>query len=87
MKVSVWDTYVKRLDGKIMHFDIIVPQEVKDEATIFNYGREYLLGKEVISQELTTKECKFCHIEEASETIQNDIDRKGYHIAELNNCF
>ncbi len=25
MEVSVWDTYVPRGDGKVMHFDILVP--------------------------------------------------------------
>ncbi|HAI19502.1 MAG TPA: DUF2024 domain-containing protein, partial [Xanthomarina gelatinilytica] len=42
MKVSVWDTYVQREDGEIMHFDILVPNLVTNEETIFNYGRTYL---------------------------------------------
>ena len=35
MKVSVWDTYVEREDGKIMHFDILVSSELKNEQIIF----------------------------------------------------
>jgi len=31
MKVAVWDTYVTRKEGNIMHFDVIVPEEIKDE--------------------------------------------------------
>ena len=31
MKVAVWDTYVKRMDGKTMHFAILVLQELEDE--------------------------------------------------------
>jgi hypothetical protein len=42
MKVGVWDTYVTNKNGSIMHFDIIVPEEVNELTTIFNYGREYL---------------------------------------------
>ena len=42
MKVSVWDTYVERRDGKTMHFDILVPSELKNEQTIYGYGKEYL---------------------------------------------
>jgi len=28
MKVAVWDTYVTKKDGSVMHFDIIVPEEI-----------------------------------------------------------
>jgi hypothetical protein len=86
MKVAVWDTYVKRKDGKTMHFDILVPQELKNEQKIYEYGRLYLAGKDVLSEELSTKECNYCHIEEASEIIVKDIKEKGFHIVELKNC-
>ena len=41
-QIAVWDTYVPRKDGRVMHFDILVPAELKDTATIFGYGRQYL---------------------------------------------
>jgi hypothetical protein len=34
MKVSVYDTYVTRKDGKVMHFDILVPDPLGDLYTI-----------------------------------------------------
>ena len=40
MKVAVWDTYVTKKDGSIMHFDIIAPVEIKDTTIIYGYGRE-----------------------------------------------
>ncbi len=39
MKVAVWDTYVSRKDGLTMHFDILVPSALTDEAKIFNFGK------------------------------------------------
>jgi hypothetical protein len=42
MKVAVWDSYVTAINGTIMHFDIIAPSDLKDEATIYKYGKEYL---------------------------------------------
>ena len=42
MKVAVWDTYVDKRDGSVMHFDIIAPVETDDKEQIYNYGREYL---------------------------------------------
>ncbi|HLV69151.1 MAG TPA: DUF2024 family protein [Xanthomarina sp.] len=86
MKVSVWDTYVQREDGKIMHFDILVPNLVTNEETIFNYGKTYLKNKPFKTGKLTSRECKFCHIEQATETIINNIEKVGYHIIEMEDC-
>ncbi|NQX97822.1 MAG: DUF2024 family protein, partial [Flavobacteriales bacterium] len=42
MKISVWDTYVKRQDGLVMHFDILVNSKLTDENKIFDFGKNYL---------------------------------------------
>jgi len=86
MKIAVWDTYVKRDDGKIMHFDILVPSELTNKIDIFNFGNEYLSAKSFSTKELTTKECKLCHIEEAIQEIEDNIKEKGYFIIEMENC-
>ncbi len=86
MKVSVWDTYVKRQDGLIMHFDILVDSKLTDESKIFDFGKNYLKSKSFNSQELTSKECVFCHIESASEMVIKEIETKGYYIIEMENC-
>lgn len=86
MKISVWDTYVKRNDGRTMHFDILVPSDLKDEQSIFKFGINYLKNKSIMSSKLTAKECRFCHIEEASQEMIETIHRKGYIIIELENC-
>ncbi len=45
MKVTVWDTYVTKKDGSIMHFDIIAPDTINDEdvihavLTILNFSK------------------------------------------------
>ncbi len=86
MKVAVWDTYVKKKDGTVMNFDIIVPDSQKDEAIIYGYGKEYLQTKSIAGYELTSKECVFCHIEQATDEVIQRIDDKGYFILELSNC-
>lgn len=86
MKVAVWDTYVNKADGTVMHFDIIAPSEIKDEETIHKYGKEYLKIKEQSAQLLTAKECTFCHIESASEEMESAIKQKGYYIIEMQGC-
>lgn len=86
MKVSVWDTYVTRADGEIMHFDILVENTVDDEQLIYSYGNKYLKTKSFKTGALSSKECKFCHIEEAPEDVANKIDKDGFFIIEMENC-
>jgi hypothetical protein len=86
MKVSVWDTYVQRKDGKTMHFDILVPSSFNDENKIFKFGNEYLSNKPFETLQLNSERCNFCHIETASDLIIDDISKKGYSIIEMENC-
>jgi hypothetical protein len=86
MKVAVWDTYVKRTDGRTMHFDILVPDTLKNADTIYQYGHQYLKNKPVLASTLTTSECKFCHIEQATPEVEASVNKNGYHIIELKHC-
>ncbi|GAB3279889.1 DUF2024 family protein [Larkinella harenae] len=86
MQVSVYDTYVTRTDGSVMHFDILVPTTVTNEATIHQYGQTYLATKGQAGQPLSAKECRFCHIEQASEPILESIASQGFHILEMQGC-
>jgi len=86
MQVAVWDTYVTKKDGSIMHFDIIVPFELKDTNIIYNYGKEFLKAKEQDGQPMASKECRFCHIETAKSSWEAVIIQNGYFIIEMENC-
>lgn len=86
MKVAVWDTYVTKKDGAIMHFDILAPEDIKDTTIIYGFGKEYLKSKGQEGQDLTSKECRFCHLETLRPNWEADINRKGYYIIEMENC-
>jgi hypothetical protein len=86
MKVAVWDTYVTRKDGAIMHFDIVAPQEIKDTETIYGFGKTYLKTKNQEGQPLTANECSFCHIETLNPQWEATIKHQGYFIIEMENC-
>lgn len=86
MKVAVWDTYVSKKDGQVMHFDIIVSREITDEQKIYSYGRKYLELKGQENQPLTSRECTFCHVEELKPEWESEIKAKGYYIYEMENC-
>ncbi|TYA69996.1 DUF2024 family protein [Seonamhaeicola marinus] len=86
MKISVWDTYVKRHDNTIMHFDILVETTINQPEVVLKYGKAYLSTKSFKTLELSTNKCKFCHIEEATKSVIKDINQKGYSIIEIENC-
>lgn len=86
MKVAVWDTYVTRKDGAVMHFDIIAPDHVRNAEIIHTFGKDYLKVKKQENQPLTSKECRFCHIAQASPEMVESINAKGYYIIEMQGC-
>ncbi|MEA1785028.1 DUF2024 family protein [Arenibacter sp. GZD96] len=86
MKVAIWDTYVTKADGTLMHFDIIVPEHLKNEEIIYTFGVQYLRTKNIENRPLTAHECRFCHIETASDAVLEAIEKRGYYILEMQNC-
>jgi hypothetical protein len=86
MKISVWDTYVNKPDGLVMHFDILVPEHIQDTDKIYNFGKQYLRDKGLSEYSLTARECRFCHVEMASAEIQKYILENGFYIIEMENC-
>ncbi|MBR9852961.1 MAG: DUF2024 family protein [Algicola sp.] len=86
MRVAVWDTYVTKRDGNVMHFDIIVPEDINDPTIIYGYGKAYLRSKGQDGQALTSKECRLCHMETVKNEWEKEIKEKGYYILEMENC-
>ncbi|GAA4274407.1 DUF2024 family protein [Aquimarina gracilis] len=86
MKIAVWDTYVKRTNGLLMHFDILVSDTLKNKNIVLEYGKKYLASKPFETLDLTSEECRFCHINQASWEITEKIKAYGYAIIEMENC-
>lgn len=86
MKIAVWDTYVTRKDGKIMHFDILVDENVNDAQQVYEYGKIYLKSVDQEGQALSSKECRFCHIDQAPIEVENQVRANGFSIIEMENC-
>ena len=86
MKVAVWDTYVKKKSGDVMHFDIIVPEEVSNEDAVYKYGREFLIAEGEGKAQLSMKECRFCHSQGAPADVIQAINKEGYFIYKMEGC-
>jgi len=81
MEISVYDTIFKKSDGTLLKFDILVPSNFNDLTKIYAYGNEFLKSENIIATNLiSADECLFCHIEIATEAIQNDINKRGFSI-------
>jgi hypothetical protein len=85
MECAVYDTYVKRKDGKIMHFDVVVEASTPHEKAV-EYGKKYLASVGQDGQKMTQEECQFCHVQEAPPMVQRDIESTGYYIQKMEGC-
>lgn len=86
LKVSVYDTYVPKKQGGVMHFDILVDSQEKDLDKIYSFGIKYLKTKGQEGQPLSSKECRFCHVENVQGAIEDSIKLSGYFIIEMDGC-
>ena len=85
MEVAVFDTYVRKPEGGLMHFDILVESGIKGN-TVYEYGKKYLVQKGYPHLKLTAKECRFCHIEDPTPEIARAIEHEGFAIIEMQGC-
>jgi hypothetical protein len=86
MHISVYDTYVQRPDGRRMHFDILVPAELRDREAVLAHGRTYLAAKGLAPSELRAEKCNYCHMESANPAVEEEIASSGFAIIEMENC-
>ncbi|HYO06464.1 MAG TPA: DUF2024 family protein [Bacillales bacterium] len=85
MECAVYDTYVTKKDGRIMHFDVIVEANTPHEKAI-EYGKEFLQNVDQGEQKMTQEECQFCHIQAAPPMVEKSIRDNGYYIQKMEGC-
>ena len=85
MECAVYDTYITKKDGRIMHFDVIVEANTSHEKAI-DYGKEFLEQVGQDGQKMTQEECQFCHIQEAPPVVAKEIENRGYFIQKMEGC-
>jgi hypothetical protein len=85
MECAVYDTYIRKKDGKTMQFDVIVEASTPHERAI-EYGSQYLSIAGQTGQKMTQEECQFCHIQEAPPFVEKAIEQNGYWIQKMEGC-
>jgi hypothetical protein len=85
MECAVYDTYVTKKDGRVMHFDVVVEDGTSHEEAI-GYGKKYLESVGQGGQKMTSEECQFCHIQAAPPFVEKAIKQDGYWIQKMEGC-
>ncbi|CAI8805947.1 DUF2024 family protein [Methylocaldum szegediense] len=84
-QIHVFDTYARSASGKIMHFDVVLPENDPEKALAC--AREWLksIGEE--HAVVNAENCAYCHSEpQAPAEMQKDIETKGYAIYKMEGC-
>ncbi|MES2817675.1 MAG: DUF2024 family protein [Pseudomonadota bacterium] len=84
MKVNVFDTHVRTLDGRYLHFDVLI--EGNDQARATRYARDWMAERGVRDADIEQSRCQFCHSEPANPEIAAAIIDQGYFIIPLQGC-
>lgn len=84
MVIHVYDTYVTARDQHVMHFDVFTAE--KDNQKAIAYAREWLATIGEDDAIVTSKECQFCHSQQAPAEVIDNITEKGYFIYQMEGC-
>lgn len=85
MKIDVYDSYAKTLDGRTLHFDVFVLSGTHADVA-FQYGKEWLTSIGENPDSLEQSRCNFCHTEMANPDVQQVVEVKGFFILQMEGC-
>ncbi len=84
-KVYVFDTYAKTTGGRIMHFDVVIAENVPEKA--LKYAKDWLDSLGEHGADLAPENCAYCHSsDDVPLPMQQAIAENGYAIFKLEGC-
>jgi hypothetical protein len=85
MKEShVYDTYAKTIQGRIMHFDVVMDE--KNSVKALENAKHWLTVIGYPDSVVTQENCVYCHSAEAPPELREQIDSQGYAIIKMEGC-
>ncbi len=84
MEIHVYDTYVKAVDGHVMHFDVFTTE--KDDQKAIQYAEQWLASIGETNALVSSNECRFCHSQSAPADVMGSIRQHGYYIYKMAGC-
>jgi hypothetical protein len=84
-QIHVYDTYATSASGRIMHFDVVLPE--KDAAKAAACARDWMDSIGETGAVLKDTACCYCHSEAlAPAEMQAEVDARGYAIYKMEGC-
>jgi hypothetical protein len=84
MNVNVYDTYVRTVEGDLLHFDILLP--AGEGFMAIHFANKWLHSVGKIPKEINQENCRYRHTETATPEIQKQIRVQGYFIIQMEGC-
>ncbi len=84
MKLHVFDTFAYSSTGKILHFDVLIPD--LNESLAHEYALQWLASIGESDATIRPSGCTFCHTVADLPQFTDEVTRKGYAIYKLEGC-
>lgn len=84
MEVKIFDTHVRTRDGRYLHFDVLVTEELGARAGEF--ARRWLARRGIDEADISQGHCSYCHSEIATAEVAEAIRLHGHYILPLEGC-
>lgn len=85
MKLDIYNTHAVHRDGKVMHFDVLLP-EGGNESIAKTFALQWLKSIGIPSENISLNNCQFCHSQQANPEIEQAISFQGYAIFQMEGC-
>jgi hypothetical protein len=84
-RIYVFDTFAKSATGRILHFDVVLPEN--DSAKALESARHWLQSIGETNAMVNAENCAYCHSEPTAPTeMLDEIRSRGYAIFKLEGC-
>ncbi|MCE2595055.1 DUF2024 family protein [Motilimonas cestriensis] len=84
MKLHVFDTFAYSPSGKIIHFDVLIPE--KNELQAQQYALQWLASIGEPEATIKPSGCLFCHTSASLPQFADDVLKTGFAIYKLEGC-
>jgi hypothetical protein len=84
-RIFVFDTFAKSATGRILHFDVVLPEN--DHAKALESARAWLASIGQENAVVNAENCCYCHSEPtAPAEMLEEIEFRGFAIHKLEGC-
>ena len=84
MKLHVFDTFAYSQSGKIIHFDVLIPE--LNEALAHKFALQWLASIGEPHAVIKPSGCTFCHSSSRFPQFADDVINQGFAIYKLEGC-